>query len=72
MLVALAASIPAIAQNDSVALREIVVTGTRNATDVYGVDGIPQILLIGKDGVIIARDLRGEDIEKAVKKALGK
>ena len=34
MLVALAASIPAIAQNDSVALREIVVTGTRNATDV--------------------------------------
>lgn len=33
-LVALAAGIPAIAQNDSVALREIVVTGTRNATDV--------------------------------------
>lgn len=45
---------------------------TRNATDAYGVDGIPQILLIGKDGVIIARDLRGEDIEKAVKKALGR
>lgn len=45
---------------------------TRNATDVYGVDGIPQILLIGKDGKIIARDLRGEEIEKAVKKALGK
>lgn len=45
---------------------------TRNATDVYGVDGIPQILLIGSDGVIIARDLRGEEIEVAVKKALGK
>ena len=45
---------------------------TRNATDTYGVDGIPQILLIGKDGVIIARDLRGEEIEEAVKKALGK
>ncbi|MBO6081056.1 MAG: AhpC/TSA family protein [Bacteroidales bacterium] len=45
---------------------------TRNATDTYGVDGIPQILLIGKDGKIIARNLRGEDIEKAVKKALGK
>jgi len=43
---------------------------TRNATDTYGVDGIPQILLIGKDGVIIARDLRGEEIEVAVKKAL--
>lgn len=44
--------------------------GTRNATDKYGVDGIPQILLIGKDGKIIARDLRGEGIEEAVKKAL--
>lgn len=43
---------------------------TRNATDTYGVEGIPQILLIGRDGKIIARDLRGEDIEKAVKKAL--
>lgn len=45
---------------------------TRNATDTYGVDGIPQILLIGKDGKIIARDLRGENIEEAVKKALEK
>jgi len=45
---------------------------TRNATDTYGVDGIPQILLIGKDGKIIARNLRGEDIEVAVKKALEK
>lgn len=49
-----------------------VTDATRNATDTYGVEGIPQILLVGKDGVIIARDLRGEDIEKAVKKALGK
>ncbi len=45
---------------------------TRNATETYAVDGIPQILLIGKDGVIIARDLRGEDIEPAVRKALEK
>lgn len=45
---------------------------TRNATDAYAVDGIPQILLIGKDGKIIARNLRGEEIESAVKKALAK
>lgn len=44
---------------------------TRNATETYGVDGIPQILLIGKDGKIIARNLRGEEMEQAVKKALG-
>ena len=45
---------------------------TRNATETYGVDGIPQILLIDKDGKIIAHDLRGEEMEAAVKKALGK
>ena len=45
---------------------------TRNATDTYGIEGIPQILLIDKDGKILARDLRGEKIEQAVKKALGK
>jgi thiol-disulfide isomerase/thioredoxin len=45
---------------------------TSKATDTYGVDGIPQILLIGRDGIIVARDLRGAEIEKAVKKALEK
>lgn len=45
---------------------------TSNATDTYGIEGIPHIMLIGKDGIILNRDLRGEDIEKAVKEALGK
>lgn len=45
---------------------------TKNSTNVYGIDGIPHIMLIGKDGRILARDLRGEEIEEAVKKALGK
>lgn len=43
---------------------------TKVATDTYGVDGIPQIMLIDKDGKILARDLRGDDIEEAVKNAL--
>lgn len=43
---------------------------TSNATDTYGIDGIPHIMLIGADGTIIARDLRGDEIETAVKKAL--
>ncbi len=43
---------------------------TRNATTTYGISGIPQILLIGADGTIIARDLRGADIEAAVIEAL--
>lgn len=43
---------------------------TKVATDTYGVDGIPQIMLIGKDGTILARDLRGEAIEAAIVEAL--
>lgn len=45
---------------------------TRNATTAYGISGIPQILLIDSDGTILARDLRGADIEAAVEKALKK
>jgi hypothetical protein len=36
------------------------------------VEGIPSIFLIGPDGKIIARELRGEAIKEAVGKALGK
>lgn len=36
----------------------------------FGVEGIPAIFLIGPDGKIIARDLRGEAIKAAVVKAL--
>ena len=48
-----------------------LVDSTRTATDTYGVNGIPQIMLIGPDGTILARDLRGAAIEEAVVKALG-
>lgn len=43
---------------------------TRNATTTYGISNIPQILLISADGIIIARNLRGEAIEAAVIEAL--
>lgn len=45
---------------------------TRFATDTYAVEGIPEILLIGPDGTILARGIRGEYIEEAVIKALRK
>ena len=35
-----------------------------HATSLYGIMGIPQIMLIGPDGVIMQRDLRGEQIEQ--------
>ena len=49
-----------------------LVDSTRTATNVYGVNGIPQIMLIGPDGTILARDLRGPAIEEAIVNALGK
>lgn len=42
------------------------------ATRDYGVDGIPMIMLIGPDGTILSRDLRGQAIYDTVKKALEK
>ena len=47
-----------------------LVDSTRNATTIYGVRGIPQIMLISPDGTILARDLRGAAIEEAIVKAL--
>ena len=40
----------------------------RSATDNYGVQGIPQIILIGPDGTILERNLRGEGIAAAIDK----
>lgn len=39
-------------------------------TRVYGVQGIPSVWLIGPDGTIIARDLRGPALRTAVREAL--
>ena len=37
-------------------------------TDLYGIHGIPHIILFGPDGTIVKRDLRGEGIEEEVAK----
>jgi thiol-disulfide isomerase/thioredoxin len=37
----------------------------------YGVRGIPSTWLIGPDGKVIAKDLRGDSIKDAIAKALG-
>ena len=38
----------------------------------YGIMGIPAIFLLDRNGKIIAKDLRGEELEQAVAKALAK
>lgn len=42
-----------------------------SCADLYGIMGIPHIMLFGPDGTILERDLRGDEIEIAVKKYLG-
>ena len=37
---------------------------------LYGIDGIPHIMLIAPDGTILKRNLRGENMVKTVEKAL--
>lgn len=46
--------------------------GEYNVTELYGIQGIPQIMLFGPDGTIIKRDLRGEGIKKAIEEAMSK
>lgn len=41
-----------------------------NATDLYGIRGIPQIILFGPDGTIIKRDLRGQSMKDFVAEQL--
>jgi len=43
-----------------------IINAQRLGSDAYGIEGIPEILLIGEDGMILARGLRGEGIEEAV------
>ncbi len=49
-----------------------IINGDSIPTDIYGIEGIPHIILFGPDGTILKRDLRGEEIGKAVAEALGR
>lgn len=49
-----------------------IINAQRIPTDIYGIEGIPHIMLVGPDGTILKRDLRGSAIEEAVSKALGR
>ena len=41
-----------------------------NATEMYGIQGIPQIILFGPDGVIVQRDLRGQAMKALVEEKM--
>jgi RNA polymerase sigma factor (sigma-70 family) len=47
--------------------------GVQNpTTSTFGIRAIPAFVLVGPDGKIVARGMRGDDIKKEVAKALGK
>lgn len=48
-----------------------ITNSQRVATDVYGVESIPHIILFGPDGTILNRGLRGEDIPNTIASYLG-
>jgi hypothetical protein len=41
-----------------------IINSQKIATDAYGINGIPEIILFAPDGTILARGLRGNEIEK--------
>ena len=43
-----------------------IIDSNDTVRELYGVNGIPHIMLIGPDGTILARDLRGERIEQEI------
>ena len=47
-----------------------IMNAQRVPTDIYGIEGIPHIILFGPDGTILKRNLRGDDIREAVADAL--
>lgn len=49
-----------------------IVNAQKIASQAYGFDSIPQIMLFGADGTILKKGLRGPKIEEAVKEALGR
>ena len=49
-----------------------IINAQKIPTDIYGIQGIPHIILFGPDGTILKRNLRGDNIREAVKEALGK
>lgn len=45
-----------------------IINANKIPTEIYGIEGIPHIILFAPDGKILKRDLRGEDIEKEIAK----
>ena len=43
-----------------------IINSQKIATDIYGISGIPEIILFAPDGTVVKRGLRGDKIEKTL------
>lgn len=50
----------------------VIINAQTIPTDIYGILSIPSIFLIGPDGIILARDVTGQDLQEAVSNAMTK
>lgn len=51
---------------------QIFVGTDTTPTDLYGIAGIPRIMLFGPDGTIVKQNVRGDNIKKAISEVLDK
>lgn len=58
-----------IVEEDKMTWPQILDAG-ETPTKIYGISGIPHIMLIGPDGTIVARELRGDAMKEKVKEVL--
>ena len=49
-----------------------IINSQKIASDIYGISGIPEIILFGPDGTIVARGLRGKAIDAKISEVLNK
>lgn len=59
-------------ESEGINYPQLYASHSKEATTLYGIHGIPQIILFGPDGTIIKRDLRGEAMKKFVAEELKK
>ncbi len=57
-------------EHDGISYPQII-NSQKIATDAYGINGIPEIILFAPDGKILARGLRGNEIEKKMAEIFG-
>ena len=57
--------------NDNPIAWDIILNGQEGPTEIYGINGIPCIMLIDPDGKIVARDLFEDELVNTVSTAMG-